>query len=81
MVEIENRLNLFYKGEMRVKPFIYYYTNSNGDNIPLVTGTDDNFEHMLWFDEESKEKMRQDFPDAIGRLYLFVDGKDFKVEI
>ncbi len=62
-----------------MKSFTYFYVNEDGDNIPVLTGCD-RLENLLWLQDELKEKMQQDYPDAIGNLYLFFEGKTFKID-
>lgn len=65
---------------LRDIPWFYYY-KENGDNIPIITGTCSDFRTVVWINDKEKEQMRKDFPEAVGNLYAFILGTEFKVDL
>ena len=57
-----------------------YYFKKNGENIPILTGGAEIYHDIVFLSQELKEKLRQDFPDAVGNLFVHVDGIDFKID-
>ena len=55
---------------------VYYKKLGNKVTVSYVYSEVSNFlfsDKAFLNEEESKEKLRQNFPEAVGKLYLFVD--------
>ncbi len=82
MVEIENRLNLFAKGDyklqftkeryMKFEGIIYY--KKVGHKYPILCSSSSTLEEMLLITPAEKQKIKKDFPEITGKLYIDIIG-------
>lgn len=58
---------------------VYYYKTPHGDNIPVSTGEGNILRAAMFPSEECLNKIFEQHPEARGNLYVWVNGKDFKI--
>ena len=58
---------------------LFYYKDKNKNRIPIYA-SGGSMSHTVWLDEGIQQHIRDEYPQAIGNLYMLFYGKEFKME-
>lgn len=67
------------KQQRIIHDFIYFYKDENKNNIPILTGSNTNFESIIWLTLEQKNKILTNWRESENNLFVLVDGTEFRL--
>lgn len=59
---------------------LFYYKDKNKNRIPIYVSGGNTMSSALWLSESIRKHICEEYPQAIGNLYVLFYGKEFKLE-
>lgn len=59
--------------------YIYFYKNSDGVNVPVLTGGSSELNSIIWIRDKEKQAIINDF-NITSDLFVWIDGTEFLIQ-